>query len=457
MVDIDLNFCGSDKGDATSDTLTIQSVIDSVALDGGGRVTFKSGRTYRCGSIRIKAGVELHFERESALIASSNYEDYSAEHLVGNVTNGGVNETVLPRRAFIVGYQAHGAKITGTGVINGNAEGFILTRGKYIHEMRAPENGRNQYLERPFTIFLIESNGVELSGITVKDPAFWAIRLTGCNSSRIHGIKIHSDLMVPNADGIDIDRCRDVEISGCELITADDCISIKSCAGTSQYGSVENVIISDCKMVSTSGAITIGTESVGNINKVLVANCNVKQSHRGFAVRAREGGAISNITFKDSRIETRAFSPSWWGHGEALHVTAFAWNQEGYLGDGNPERLLPGHVSDILFENLDVESEAGMLVWAQDPSLIRNVTFRNVRVSLSKSSKWPSRIDLRPNDVTPLIERKHNAFEFVNCRNITISDCRVVWDHTRSEYLAELHQEGVSDLLIDNLTETIDN
>ncbi len=435
------------------DTAAIQAAIDRAHSLGGGRVVLSSGRKFLSGSLILKENVELHIEAGSILYASSDYADYPPT-LISTLTDGQVDEYVLPQRAFIAAFQADNVKITGTGEINGNADGFIDLRGEYIHQMRAPVSGKSQYLERPFTIFLIDCQLVELLDFTLKDPAFWALRTTGCNDLLIDSIKILTDLMVPNADGIDIDRCQRVVIQNCELVTADDCISLKSCSGTSQFGDVSDIEIRNCDMISTSGAITLGTESVGDIKNVLVADCTVTKSHRGFAVRAREGGEISNVVFRNCKLETRTFSPSWWGHGEALHVTAFAWNEQHNLQDGNPERLLPGRVKDIKFENLEVNTEAGVLVWAQEDQLASNIRFDNLKIRIGKTSKWPARIDLRPNDLTPVVERSANAFELVNCKNVSITNSRVIWDQaTREDYADLIFQQNVQNLKTTNLDE----
>jgi len=440
-------------GDAkTLDTAAIQLAIDKAAQSGGGRVVLASGKTFLSGSFQLKENVELHLESGSTLLASGNYDDYT--HNISELTGGAVNETVLPQRAFIVGYRAHNASITGQGTINGNADGFILERGQYIHSMRAPEGGRSQYLERPFTVFIIESQNLILKEFTLSDPAFWAIRTTGCNDLLIDGIKIDTDLMVPNADGIDIDRCQRVRITNCELITADDCISLKSCAGTSQYGDVSDVLIENCKMVTTSGAITLGTESVGDILRVRVTNCVVERSHRGFAVRAREGGTISDVVFENSRLETRTFSPMWWGHGEALHVTAFAWNEQGFLEEGNPERLLEGKVSNITFRDLEVHSEAGILNWAARPELVKDVRYENIKLKIGTRSKWPHRIDLRPNDISPVVERPHNAFEAVNVSTVSVTGLEIEWeDNSRPSYGDSVFTQNAPGFIANQVTE----
>ena len=411
----------------------INQAIHTVSASGGGQVLIPAGGIYLSGSIAIQENVDLHLESGAHLRASSDYEDYTPNHNIKNLTGGTVDEFVLPQRAFISAFKAHNARISGHGTIDGNADNFIAERGQYIHKMRGPVGGRDQYLERPFTIFMIECNNLTIRDVVVKDPAFWAVRTTGCNELLIDGIRILTDLMVPNADGVDIDRCQNVRIVNCEFVTADDCISLKSCSQTAQYGDVANIVISNCIMTSTSGAITLGTESVGDIKNVLVNNCIVKDSHRGFAVRAREGGTISNVRFSNSLVHTRTFSDMWWGHGEALHVTAFSWDS-GHT-DGNIERTYEGFVRDITFENITCHTEAGILNYAAHPELIRGVTYRNVDVHMQKESKWEPRIDLRPNGIESVLHRKHNGFEIFNASDITLDNCSVIWSkESRGQY-----------------------
>ena len=434
----------------TNNSRAIQAAIDQVSNGGGGKVVVPTG-IFMSGSFQLKANVNFHLSKDAKIVASGDYADYLPEHSVDSVTEGEVTEDVLPRRALIVAFKAHNVRITGEGEINGNADEFILERGQYIHSMRGPENGRSQYLERPFTIFIIESHNILLEDFTLKDPAFWAIRATGCKNLVIDHINILTDLMVPNADGIDIDRCQNVQILNCNLVTADDSISLKSCAGTSQYGVLEDVLIANTYMKSTSGAITLGTEACGDIRNVLVTDCVVEDSHRGFAVRPREGGTVSNVLFTKSKISTRTFSESWWGHGEALHVTASSWDDADRGTDGNQERLLDGKVDGVRFSQLDVHTEAGVLVWAKKSELIKNVEFNNVTITLDNSSKWPARIDLRPNGVQDFIFEPHSALSFFNAESISVSDVKVVWDEqTKSRYKSALEVVNVKNLVKHN-------
>ena len=451
MSDFSILEYGAVADGVTNNSAAIQRCIDAVVSAGGGRVVVPAGGTFLAGSIELKANIDFHLEKGARLRASDRYEDYLPEHSIEKLTKGSVNEDVLPRRAFIVAFKADNLKITGEGEINGNADGFILERGKYIHSMRGPVGGRSQYLERPFTLFIIESNHVELQDFTIQDPAFWALRTTGCQDLVINGIHILTDLMVPNADGIDIDRCQRVLISGCELITADDCISLKSCAGTSQYGVVEDILITDTYMKSTSGAITLGTEACGDIRNVVVIDCKVEDSHRGFAVRPREGGTVSNVLFANCSVSTRAFSESWWGHGEAIHVTAAAWDVG--ATEGNPERLLKGRVDGVRFENIQVKTEAAILVWATEPELIKNIEFDRVSITMSNTSRWPARVDLRPNGEVDFLREPHSAMTLINAESISIKDSEIFWaPETRENYKSALQVENVVNLAQHNFT-----
>jgi len=451
MSDFKITDYGAIADGVTNNAVAIMLAIEAANAAGGGRVVIPSGGEFLSGSLQLKANVELHLEKDAVLRASGDYVDYSHEHSIDFITSGTVVEDVLPRRAFISAFQAHNCRITGEGEINGNAEAFIAERGRYINEMRGPVGGKSQYLERPFAIFIIESEGLVLENFTLQDPAFWAIRTTGCHNVMINGIHILTDLMVPNADGIDIDRCQNVQILNCELITADDCISLKSCAGTSQYGLVENVLISNTYMKSTSGAITLGTEACGDIRNVLVTDCRVEDSHRGFAVRPREGGTVSNVLFTNCTISTRAFSESWWGHGEAIHVTASSWDHPQGTTDGNPERLLEGRVDGVRFVNLEVHTEAAVLLWASHPDLIKNVELDRVHIHMDQTSKWPPRIDLRPNGEINFIREAPSALTMINVESVSITNSDISWlETTRSKYKSALQIVNVQNFVKHN-------
>jgi hypothetical protein len=158
--------------------------------------------------------------------------------------------------------------------------------------------------------------------------------------------------------------------------------------------------------------------------------------------------------FENSKLETRTFSPMWWGHGEALHVTAFAWNEKGFLEEGNPERLLEGKVSNITFRDLRVDSEAGILNWAARPELVNDIRYENIKLKIGTRSKWPHRIDLRPNDISPVVERPHNAFEAVNVSTVSVTGLEIEWDeNSRLSYGEGVFTQNAPGFIANQVTE----
>lgn len=62
-----------------------------------------------------------------------------------------------------------------------------------------------------------------------------------CEDILITGVRIRANMKLPNADGIDLDRCRRARISDCDIRCADDGISLKSCREFHEYGPTEDV------------------------------------------------------------------------------------------------------------------------------------------------------------------------------------------------------------------------
>lgn len=434
----------------TNCAAAIQAAIDQCHTAGGGRVIIPSGGVFVSGSLLLRAGVDLHLESGSVLRASGAYVDYAPEHRIDHITGGNVVETVLPRRAFISGYQAHGARITGNGMLDGHGRAFIERPGPPMHLMRAPGAGLSQYLERPFTIFLIDSDDIALRDFRLEDPAFWALRISGGTGIDISGLRIHSDLMVPNADGIDIDRSSRVRISNCEIVTADDCISLKANSGTAQYGPTRGVVITNCTLTSASGAITLGCDA-GDIRDVVISDCVISDSNRGIALRPREGGVVERILISDCIVHTRGYVGGWWGHGEPIHVSAFAWEGPDHPKHerGNKERQLPGAVRDVVLRNVVCRSGSGVVIWGQWAELISSIRLENVLLHLGEHEPPASVIDMRPCPPPDLVESAAWAFDIRRATDVHLVDCAATVKGHQSHYVGAVNVEDAPGIIAD--------
>lgn len=117
--------------------------------------------------------------------------------------------------------------------------------------------------------------------------------------------------MVRNCDGIDIDHSNKVRISDCLIESGDDCICLKNRREFAEYGSCEDIVVTNCTLTSRSCAIKIGSENVDKINNVSVDNCIIIDSNRGIGIQNRDEGTVSNVTFSNMILDCHLFSDVW--------------------------------------------------------------------------------------------------------------------------------------------------
>lgn len=409
----------------------IQKAIDECASKGGGTVLLESG-SYYSHSIALKENVDLHLQKGVILTASSDIDSYirpcetindPKTALVGNPVTG------KPSFAFIYGYGAHGASISGEGTISGNCYAFVERKSKYYVT--------GNFYPRPTTIYIENSNHITVKDVTIKDAPFWTLHPAGCDDVLISNIRILNPIDVANSDGIDPDHCSNVRIQGCHVVCADDCICLKASKGNSEYGPTENIIISGCTLTSTSAAIKIGTEGVGNFRNVIVSDCIVSKSNRGISIQIRDGGNVENVSFNNIYIETRRFCPDWWGSAEPIAITAFR----------RDENTVCGSVKNIRFNNIICKGENGVLVHGTKDNPIKDVTFENVQVTLDKTSEWDCGIyDLRPAIDYGITDSKNACFYIKNAENVTIEKTKAGYGNICKDYAWGLFAENVAGL-----------
>ncbi|MEP6561902.1 MAG: glycosyl hydrolase family 28 protein, partial [Nakamurella sp.] len=323
----------------------------------------------------------------------------------------------------------------GSGIIDGAGKHFILEDLGTIY--RCPN-------QRPFTVFFIGCDRVTIRDIRLQDAALWCVRLSGCENVLIHAITIDTDLKYPNADGIDLDRCRRVRISDCDISSGDDGISLKTCEEFAGSGPTRDVAITNCTIRSTSSAVVIGVDATDDISDVVVTNCVVRASNRGLAVNLGQQGNFSNILFSDCVVETRIFDRGWWGHGEPIYVNVGAWHES------------VGRLRNVRFRNILARSENGAYIAADAPGLIEGVVLESVRIELDRWTRWPGgEYDRRPTSNGPEIYAHPTAGILIDtATDVTVRNCEVVWAARSENFAHAIEAIDVSGLVIDNLRGT---
>ncbi len=403
-----------------NDAAAIQAALDAAHRNGGGTVVLESGKIYYSDSLRLRANVELHLQKGARLKATADIGGYIRPcETINDPKTARIGNPVTgkPSFAFLYGYEAHGCSVTGEGVIDANGHAFVERKDRYYVT--------GNFYPRPTAIYVEKSNHISFRDVTVTDAPFWTLHPAGCDDVLISNIRILNDLDVANSDGIDPDHCTNVRILGCHIECADDCICLKTSNGNAEYGPCENILISGCTLVSTSAAIKIGTEGVGDFRNVLVTDCIISRSNRGLSIQIRDGGSVENVRYSNILIETRRFCPDWWGTAEPIVLTTF----------DRDEATRSGKICNVSFTNITCKGENGVLVHGNAQNAIEDVTFENVRVTLSKTSKWACGLyDLRPCREYGVEAHKNAGFFLRYANGVTLDKVKVRFENVCDEY-----------------------
>ncbi len=428
------------RGDGvTDDTKAIQRAVDTCARDGGGVVGLLPGGRYLSSTIVLKDHITFDIAEGATLLASDVREAYR-EH-----------------GCLLFAENAENIAVTGRGTIEGqgSSKAWFPTLVEGTYTVPAPFLGYWNPLEqfpgiysptgRPRMVLLVGCHRVELTGFRINVAPTWTVHLIGCEDLIIHGITIDNSLIVPNCDGIDIDRCRRVRVSDCAIRAGDDCIVLKTSRNTAKFGDCEDVTIANCTLESSSAGIKIEPEGAGVIRSIVATGCTISRSNRGVALLQRDGALVEDLTFSNCTITTRRHHSMWWGAAEALHVSNL------------PRRssMPAGTVRSIRFENIICRGEGGLFVRGWPGSRTEDISFSSVDVTMEKTTQYPAdTYDIRPTELTNgLIESTISAIYARDAAELIFRDVQVRWSGSAlSSFGAALHAEQIAGLTLDHIT-----
>ncbi len=267
--DTDVTDFGAVGDGATLNTKALQSAIDACAKRGGGTVRLPAGR-FLSGTLSLKSGVHLHLDAGAVLLGSTRLDDYP-------VTPGGFRSYVdtYTDKSLLYAENAENIGIGGAGCIDG--------QGKSFH---------GPYKVRPYLMRLISCRGAEVRDVTIRNSPMWVQHYLNCEDVHIQGITVNSHVNVNN-DGIDIDGCRRVRISDCNISSGDDAIVLKATADVV----CRDVVVSNCVLSSDCNALKLGTESNGGFENIAFSNCTIYDTRlAGIALEMVDGGPLDGVS-----------------------------------------------------------------------------------------------------------------------------------------------------------------
>jgi polygalacturonase len=351
----------------TLNTEAIQKLIDKCGEAGGGTLIFPPGR-YLTGGLELRSNLTLHLENGATLLGSTNLSDYK----LYNPSPVRFHEDKEGLRALLFAHKVNNIRLCGTGTIDG--QGPLINRAQGVRA------------SMPRNIWFGECEDVSVEGLHLRHAGFWMQHYMKCTRLRLQGLDVYNHGSCNN-DGCDIDCCRDVIVSDCNIDSHDDALCLKS----GNDCPTENVVITNCITRTHCNHFKTGTESNGGFRNITVSNLQMVPSTVlesdpntggadwrgacGIALGCVDGGMMENISVSHVQMdqvrvpffikfgdrgrlihEGDIHRPVQFARGIRLsHITAKQASSTGCYIMGLPEQA----VRDVRIEHCDFEFEGG--------------------------------------------------------------------------------------------------
>ena len=326
-----LDFGGVPDG-KTLNTKAFADAIEALVQKGGGRLEVPSG-VWRTGPIGLQSHIELNVCKDAVIVFDP---DQSLYPIIDTNFEG------LDVRRCLSPIHAEGATdiaITGGGIIDGSGEFWrevkkrkvsddqwkeILKRGGVLSDdgkvwfpdegykkaratagsLNYPdpsldENEIKTFL-RPVMVSLRNCERILLQDCTFQNSPCWNLHPLYCKDLIIKDITVRNPHYSANGDGIDIDACENVILTGSSFDVGDDAICIKSgkdADGRRHARKCRNLIISDCTVYHGHGGFVIGSEMSGGVENIKVSGCRFIGTDAGLRFKSTRGrgGLVKDI------------------------------------------------------------------------------------------------------------------------------------------------------------------
>ena len=292
--------------------------------------------------------------------------------------------------------------------------------GEKVAEMNVPRSLKTKAefeqvrdFLRPVMISLISCKKVLIDGPTFQNSPAWCIHPLMCEDFTLRNTTVRNPWYSQNGDGIDIESCKNSIIHDSNFDVGDDAICIKS--GKDKEGRDrgipnENLIVKNCVVFHGHGGVTVGSEMSGGVRNLHVSNCTFIGTDVGLRFKSNRGrgGVVENIYISDiemMNIPTQAISFN-------LYYSGRSASEDLNAGDsGVAEKLLPVteetpqfkniviqgvnckgafqgiylqglpemKLENIILENIQMESDYGLICSDSKNVKIKNLTLRTIK------------------------------------------------------------------------------
>ena len=354
---INVRDFGAVGNGSTLDSPAIQKAFDKASANGGGTVVVPPG-IYLIGNLQLRDNLILYLEAGAILKASSNLEDYSEDQTV--------NSNSL-RYYLLEGRNVSNVTIEGHGLIDGSGPDFWENVYVNIYVLK-PKSWR------PVVIYMIDSSNITMQDFSIRNASAFTIWTLGCESVVIDNLTIHNPRNGPNTDALDIDCCRNVRISNCDIDSGDDCIALKS--DNNRLGRMmpcENIAVTNCNLSSTTCAIRIGYEGDAPIRDCVFSNLTMYKCRHGINMLSISPDVDSTKIENGTPIERIIFSNITM---REVEQAIFIW-----AGKERDEFDYSGYIRDVSIIGLLGHARGSSYIGSKDNCAIFDILLRDVRLT----------------------------------------------------------------------------
>ncbi len=400
---------------------SINSAIDFCSSNGGGFVIVDNG-SYTSGTIYLKSNVVLYIEKDSAIVASHNTEDFT-------------------ENALIYSENCKKVGIIGPGKICGEGNFFSLKpylppknepymkaldvwdlRQEYRKRIRFPHKSKYGYL-----LFFKNCEQIKLYNLILENSAMWTVNINSSNDVSISSMVINNNRHIANTDGIDICGSSNVVVKKCFISTADDGIVLKNNMSVDTSGDdglsiknnlnitckcdMKNIHIHNCEVISCTNAFKIGTETSLDISDVIVEDCKFYLTDiypagvSGISIESCDGAKVKNISINNIKMNSMACP---------LFIRLCNRN-----GDNRPELDGKGEIKSITIKNIKADNvEIPIMIMGIPNQKVKDVHLENFEIAYADGRDY---FDLRLK--IPEQEREYpecNRFRNINAYGLFI-------------------------------------
>jgi len=406
-------------------TGAIRAAVNACGAAGGGTVYVPPGQ-YTVGTIQLKDNITLYLEAGATFLLSQSSADFSSRPRTMIFAENAKNISVIGKGTFdgLAQYVFSEMRDLDTEIV----EEIEIARKAGIDMRRYYRTGMQAYM-----VILNNCRNALFRDVSIVNSPLWTVRLNDCDRVFVHGAYIYSDLEKGvNADGIDIVSSRNVTISDSVIVTADDAIVLKSIPRTngSVANPVENIVVNNCILESSSTPLMIGTETHADIRHVLFNNCVIRNSNKGFGINVQAGATVSDVVFSNLTIERNRRHWNLGGSSEMCKIV---------LKKRTPSSRL-GAIRNIAVDNVIGHVSGTSTITGHPERPIENLRMSRVQIFMNAENARD--------------KRATDAVRIEAVKGLRIGDLSVDWTENEIEpkWRSALVLKSVSDFEIDSFT-----